>query len=71
MVKTRNQIINELLEVNIDFDEASRMWKENKWDIGGGTYRYRCMKNGHNGAKCISKCLSGEEYCRNHIKFTK
>jgi len=76
MVKTRSQIKMENdnnnfypFKVNIDFDEASKMWKENKWKLDGGTYKYRCMKEGHNGAKCISKCLAGEEYCRIHIKF--
>jgi len=79
MVKTRSQIKKEnennnnkekkLFEVNIDFDESSRMWRENKWDLGGGTYRYRCLKEGRNGSKCISKCLPGEQYCKTHIKF--
>lgn len=73
MVKTRSQTAKEkdtdLFEVNIDFDEASRMWKENKWELGGGTYRYRCLKEGRNGAKCISKCLPGEDFCKTHLKF--
>ena len=29
------------LEVNIDFDDASRCWKKNKVSIGNGCYRYK------------------------------
>ena len=32
-------------EVNIDFDEASNFWKQNKKSIGNGQYKYICPKD--------------------------
>jgi len=31
-------------EVNINFDEASKAWMENKKSIGGGCYKYICKR---------------------------
>lgn len=41
-MKTRSQSRKQLLEVNIDFDEASRYWNMNKKRIGNGCYAYIC-----------------------------
>jgi len=71
-MKTRSQTKYEnsaLYEVNIDFDAASEAWKANKMSIGNGSYRYICCKRGKNNNICISKCLSGEDYCRVHLKM--
>jgi hypothetical protein len=76
MVKTRSQSKIEqqkdksLYEVNIDFDEASEAWKENKLSQGNGTYRYRCLMPGKNGGKCIKKCLPTEDFCLVHYRMT-
>lgn len=40
-MKTRSQT-KELYEVNIDFDDASNSWKQNKKYMGNGTYKYIC-----------------------------
>ena len=32
-----------LLKVDIDFDEASRLWKSNKKSTGNGWYKYICI----------------------------
>jgi hypothetical protein len=71
-MKTRSQTKCEnsaLYEVNIDFDEASEAWKSNKRSIGNGSYRYLCAKKGKNNNYCITKCLSGEIYCKTHLKM--
>ena len=60
-----------LYEVNIDFDEASEAWKQNKVSIGNGSYRYLCKKRGIRNNMCIKKCLQGEEYCCVHLKMFK
>jgi hypothetical protein len=77
MVKTRSQTkLDEekedkgIYKVNIDFDEASEAWKQNKLSQGNGTYRYRCLKPGKNGAKCIKKCLPNEDFCLVHYRMT-
>ena len=68
--QTRNLIKLPLLEVNIDFDYASKCWRENKIELGGGVYRYVCCNN-KNNKQCNSKCLPGELYCKTHIKIYK
>lgn len=70
-MKTRSQTKYEnqsLYEVNIDFDEASEAWKANKKYIGNGTYKYICCKKIKGNKPCHSKCLSGEHYCKTHLK---
>jgi len=56
------------LEVNIDFDEASRAWKENKISIGNGSYKYVCCKRTITNQICSKKCLPGQDYCSIHYK---
>ena len=57
-----------LLEVNIDFDDASAAWKLNKKSNGNGTYVYICMETTKKGNKCARKPLSGTEFCKIHQK---
>jgi len=73
-MNTRSQTkydASSLYEVNIDFDEASEAWKQNKLSIGNGSYRYLCKKRGNRNNICIKKCLQGEEYCCVHLKMFK
>ena len=65
------EYIKPLYEVNIDFDEASRAWKENKVYIGNGSYKYVCQKMRINNSKCGKKCLAGSDYCYIHNKSKK
>ena len=50
------------LEVNIDFDESSKVWKENKISLGDGMYKYRKTRN------CKSKTAKGND-CKNKTAF--
>ena len=68
-MKTRSQTKSSILEVNIDFDEASKAWKANKKYVGNGSYKYVCAKRGKNNCYCICKCLPGENYCKTHLKM--
>lgn len=71
-MNTRSQTKYEnsaIYEVNIDFDTASEAWKANKRPIGNSSYKYVCAKRGKNNNMCISKCLSGEIYCKTHLKM--
>ena len=49
------------LEVNIDFDEASREWKRNKIHIGNCSYVYKCSYLHKNGKECNKKVETSEK----------
>ena len=71
-MQTKNKTTNEnsaIYEVNIDFNEASEAWKSNKKSIGNGSYKYVCAKRNKNNGYCLLKCLSGEIYCKTHLKM--
>lgn len=56
-----------MYEVNINFEEASRAWKENKVSTGNGTYKYICGATRKDGGKCQNRRQNGKMYC--HIHF--
>ena len=55
-------------EVNIDFDEASTAWKQNKRSIGNGMYKYCCSATTKGSTKCKNKPLDDSSFCRIHKK---
>lgn len=55
-------------EVNIDFDEASKSWKQNKKSIGNGQYKYICQIDGKN---CSKVCYKDMTVCWIHRKNNK
>jgi len=57
-----------LYVVEIDFDEASRMWKANKKSIGNGSYKYICSQTTKSGNECKRESLPGCDYCKQHFK---
>jgi hypothetical protein len=57
-----------LYMVEIDFDEASRMWKANKKSIGNGSYKYICSQTTKSGNECKRESLPGSHYCKQHFK---
>ena len=59
-MKTRSQTNAEILDVNIDFDEASRYWNANKKRAGNGSYVYVCgaqLKNGNFCKRSMQPCF--------------
>ena len=56
--------------VDIDFDEASRMWEYNKKRIGNGSYKYICCELSKSGKKCGRQIVCETKYCRVHNKIT-
>jgi len=56
-----------MYQVDIDFDDASKEWRMNKVDLGGGNYRYRCA---HFSTKkqqfCKNRLVFKSPYCRFH-----
>lgn len=58
-----------LYEVNIDFDLASQMWRQNKQNIGNGHFKYICCSINKNGLSCNNKPNYGLNYCLKHLSF--
>jgi len=55
-----------IYDVNIDFDEASQLWKANKKSIGNGCYKYICLKYTKSGNKCKREAMHNCDYCNTH-----
>ena len=57
-----------MYKVDIDFDEASRVWRQNKIHIGHGSFRYICGYMTQKGENCKNKpsCRNGR--CHIHKK---
>ena len=69
MVQTRSETkyqSNALFEVNINFDEASSLWKQNKKSIGNGSYKYVCCAQTKTGKNCNKTCIIGSDFCKMH-----
>lgn len=54
------------LEVNIDFDDASKEWHKNKKSIGNGHYKYICQIQTNKKGKCNNVCYQGSDKCWIH-----
>jgi len=69
-MKTRSQTAKELneLEVNIDFDYASKMWNANKKKLLNGCYQYVCGKELNNSCFCKRKLAKNSPFCYVHNK---
>lgn len=54
-----------MYDVNIDFDYASKCWRENKKNIGHGYFVYICNYTHSNGKRCrrtIYNCVLTNNY---------
>jgi hypothetical protein len=63
--------MNEPFKVNINFDDSSKHWRENKTHIGNGVYVYICTRINERNDRCILRCLPEEKYCKTHLKMFK
>jgi hypothetical protein len=66
------QKINERQEynVNINFDEASDAWRQNKKSIGNGSYKYICISK-KKEIQCGKSCYKNLTYCWQHRNYKK
>lgn len=55
-----------MFSVNIDFNEASALWMENKRKNKNGMYNYICSKICKNKNKCNRKVWLQTECCKIH-----
>jgi hypothetical protein len=63
----------EKYHVNIDFDESSRVWRENKRVLKNGMFSYKkdkknCCHYDDDGKRCRKKKLINDDYCEKHFK---
>ena len=70
----RQVLINEMEKcpATIDFDEASRAWRENKNILKNGMFSYKkekrnCCHIDCEGLKCRKKRKINSDYCENHF----
>jgi hypothetical protein len=54
------------LEVNIDFDDASKEWHKNKKSIGNSQYKYVCQIQTNKKKICNNVCHQGSDKCWIH-----
>ena len=60
---------NSKYEVNIDFDDASASWRQNKKSIGNGSYKYICTIFKKNQTMCGNSCYKQLSCCWAHRKL--
>ena len=56
-----------LYMVEIDFDEASEVWRKNKKSIGNGSYKYICCCETKTGRQCKRESIRGYNSCKTHL----
>ena len=56
-------------EVNIDFDDASASWRQNKKSIGNGSYKYICTALKKDDTMCGKSCYKQLSCCWAHRKL--
>lgn len=57
--------------VNIDFDEASNIWRSNKKHIGNGSFKYICGAITKKNKQCSNKPMKNSLYCYCHNKVNQ
>jgi hypothetical protein len=62
---TRSQTARPEYEINIDFDQASKLWNSNKKKLNNGCYEYVCGKELQNGEFCKNK-IKNSHFCFIH-----
>lgn len=57
-----------MIKCEIDFDEASEIWRNNKQTIGNGTFKYICGHKRNDGGKCRNPPYKQHTKCHLHFK---
>ena len=55
-----------LYKVEINFDEASELWRANKKCMGNGHYKYICTQKTKSGNQCKRESLKFCDHCKMH-----
>jgi len=56
-----------IYEVNIDFDDASAAWYQNKKRMPNAMCKYICVGKTKNGNACCKTPLAHLNYCSTHV----
>ena len=64
--ENKQNIINDLYTVEINFDEAINAWRANKKCIGNGHYKYICIQKTKSGNQCKRESLKFCDNCKMH-----
>jgi len=67
-MQTRSKTVKQL-EVNIDFDDASKEWHKNKKAIGNSQYKYICQIQTNKRSLCGKVCYNNSNKCWTHRNF--
>jgi hypothetical protein len=59
------------MEVNIDFDDASKEWNKNKKKTTNGMYKYICTAETKSGNPCNNSPILDSNFCYIHSKKRK
>jgi hypothetical protein len=65
-MQTRSKTKINILEVNVDFEEASRYWNSNKKKMQNGFYKYVCGFEKKNGNYCKKPLCKDTNRCNQH-----
>lgn len=57
------------MEVNINFEEASKAWRVNKRHIGGGFFVYTCNYIHRKNNKKCNRAVYTDTHCKRHMYF--
>lgn len=59
------------MELNIDFNEASLLWRANKQYLENGNFKYICIGITKKQKQCLNKPLENCKFCHIHRKVNK
>ena len=68
-MNTRSQAKRPILPIDIDFDEASEAWRQNKKSLPNGMYKYICTYVKEDDTNICGKvCYQSGQFCWVHRK---
>jgi len=70
-IKQQMFLITNVYPINIDFENSSLEWMQNKKKNENGTYNYICNKKCKNGNICSRKVWLHSIFCKIHLKHEK
>jgi hypothetical protein len=69
-MSNQTESIKQIYSNLIDFDEASRLWRQNKKYLGNGFFRYKCSHYSlTKNAFCNNALYYPQAYCKYHYKI--
>ena len=59
-----------MYNINIDFEESSKVWRSNKINLGNGYFQYCCQQLTKKNEKCKNKIYK-DNFCHLHFRINK